>query len=101
MFRRFLLTLTIICGLLAAPLAMASERAAAEQATAHCAQSGKDSSDHAPVKQFRCMGACFGVEANVTRLAPRIAPAPRPVAIAATPALRNRVIAHDPPPPRA
>jgi hypothetical protein len=107
MLRHWLLTLAILSGLLSAPLAMAHERAAPPSAmtASHCADQGTPASDdgkpaHAPVKQFRCMGACFGVEANVAMLAPRVTPLAPVAAIPAMASLGDIVIAHDPPPPR-
>jgi hypothetical protein len=102
--RRAIGLLTLICALLFAPMAMAAERAHAEpasQAMGHCAHSGKDSSDKSmPVKPFRCMGACFGVQPEVTGLVERLAslhqPADRPLVAE----LGGISIARDPPPPR-
>lgn len=103
MFRRWLLTLTLLFGLLAAPVAMAEERAQPADAavmTSHCAEQRNDPRDHAPAKQFRCMGACLGVEPALA--APLAAPAPVRVhvAIAGAAALTGRAPAQDPPPPR-
>jgi len=73
MFRRWLLTFALTCGMLFAPLAMAAPRVQApiaDQATSHCAQSA-DADQHAPVKQVRCIGACAAVEVGVPRLEAR------------------------------
>lgn len=107
MLRRWLLTLAILSGLLSAPLAMASERAAPASGVAtasHCADMDRGTTadrDHpAPTKQFRCMGACFGVEASVARLPVRTAQTFARGTIPLMPALAGILIGHDPPPPR-
>ncbi|MCP3729838.1 hypothetical protein M9978_05280 [Sphingomonas sp. MG17] len=101
--RHWLLTLAILCGMLFAPLAMASERAqppGASEITSHCADTGEDRDKPAPAKQFRCMGACFGVEAGVARLPLRVMSSPLAAPIPVIASLDDVVIEHDPPPPR-
>lgn len=110
MLGRWLLTLALLFGLLAAPVAMASERVApvpAAVAVGHCAdladagdvKGGKDRP--APAKQFRCMGACIGVTAQPIHLPLRLTPRPATLHSLPMPALGSVVIAHDPPPPRS
>lgn len=101
--RRWFFTLAILCGMLLAPLSMASERTqpvAHSQAASHCAQDDRDTGKKAPAKPFRCMGACFGIETPALHLPRRVAAphATPPIAPAAAP--RDAPIAHDPPPPR-
>jgi hypothetical protein len=100
---RVVLILVIVCGLLFAPLAMASERAhppGAGQAASHCADMGEDGDKPVPAKQFRCMGACFGVETGVTRLPQRVAATPIATPIPVATSLGAILIEHELPPPR-
>lgn len=105
MLGRWLLSLAMLVGLLAAPIAMASERVASvPAAVGHCAdmadaEAGKD--HPAPAKQFRCMGACIGVTAQPVHLPLRFTPRPATLHSLPMPALGSVVIAHDPPPPRS
>lgn len=102
---RWFVPLAIVCGLLSAPLAMASGHAQPSrpaQAMSHCADTGENGSgEHAPVKQFRCLGACIGIAPGAVGLACRVT-LPRPVAaIPPAASLTGILIGHDPPPPRA
>ncbi|ODP37714.1 hypothetical protein [Sphingomonas turrisvirgatae] len=106
MLRRWLFTLAVVCGLLLAPLAMAGERVAdaGTVAASHCADmpdsSAADRDHPAPAKQFRCMGACFGVEVGIARLPDRVAHRRAALALPIMPALAGILIDHEPPPPR-
>lgn len=99
---RWLLTLALICGFLFAPLVMSAARAHAMSevpAASHCAGGG-DVDQHAPTKQFRCMGGCSAVEADVPRLAVRAVLMPIDLPISTTPSLGSVLPEHDTPPPR-
>lgn len=107
MVRRWLLTLAILAAMLTAPLAMASERAHPApdaQVTSHCAdtanQAGGDRDKPAPTKQFRCMGACFGVEAGALRLPARVVQRVAMTAIPTMTSLGDVLVDHELPPPR-
>lgn len=105
MLLRLVFCLALFLGMAFAPVAMAAPRAhhAQTAASPHCAQQQQEEEgqEHAPAKQFRCMGGCSAVEAGVTRLAVRtaspLAAAPIPVATS----LGGILLDRDTPPPRA
>ncbi len=103
MFPRWLLTCALICGMLLAPLAMATARAHApdpgQAASSHCAPSA-DADQHAPAQPSRCMGACAAVEIGVPRLATRAAPMPTALPRATMASLPGVLLERDTPPPR-
>jgi hypothetical protein len=99
--RRVCLYLALLCGMLFAPISMASESTSApdtHQIAGHCADAAPD--QQAPAKQFHCMGGCSGIEASVTRFPARIASPLIAIPIPTAASLGAILLERDTPPPR-
>lgn len=98
---RWILSLALLCGMLFAPIAMATACApmpSAAQGAGHCA--GDDGDEHAQTKQFQCMGACSGIEVGIARFAARMASPLVAIPIPTASSLSDVLLERDTPPPR-